>query len=99
MPTYVTLYRFTDQGVRDVGNSPGRIQAAKQAAAAAGGKVLGVYVTMGPYDLVAISEWPSDEMVASAALSLASQGNSTTCTMRAFTETEFGKIVAGMPKP
>ena len=96
MPTYVTLYRFTDQGIRNIRNSPARIEAAKQAAEKAGGKVKAVYVTMGSYDLVGITEWPNDEMAASAALSLGSLGNSTTQTMRAFTEDEFKKILQNM---
>ncbi len=98
MPTYITLYRFTDQGIRDVRNSPARIAAARQAAEKAGGKVKGVYVTMGGYDLVAISEAPSDEMAAAFVLAQGSLGNVTTQTMRAFTEDEFGKIVENLPK-
>jgi uncharacterized protein with GYD domain len=98
MPTYVTLYRFTDQGIRDVRNSPARIEAAKQGAEQAGGKVKGVYVTVGAYDLVAVTEWPDDETMAAGALAHASLGNVTTQTMRAFTEEEFKKIVQKMPE-
>jgi len=29
MPTYVTLFQWTDQGVRDVKNAPTRFEAAK----------------------------------------------------------------------
>jgi len=59
MPTYVTLYRYTAQGIKNVRSSPSRIEQAKAAISAAGGKLKGVFVTMGQYDLVAISEWPS----------------------------------------
>lgn len=98
MPTYVTLYRYTDQGIRDVRNSPARIEAAKQGAEKAGGKVKGVYVTMGAYDLVSIWEAPSDEMAAAMMLAQGSLGNVTTQTMRAFTEDEFEKIVQNLPE-
>jgi uncharacterized protein with GYD domain len=98
MPTYVTLYRFTDQGIRDVRNSPGRIEAAKQNAEKIGGKVKAVYVTMGAYDLVAITDWPSDEMAAAASLAQGALGNVTTQTMRAFGEAEFEKILKNLPK-
>jgi uncharacterized protein with GYD domain len=51
-------------------------------------------VTMGRFDLVAVSEWPSDEAGAAFVLKQASEGNVTTETLRAFTEDEFKKIVA-----
>jgi hypothetical protein len=52
------------------------------------GKILGLYVTMGEYDIVAVTEGPSDEVAAAVALSIASKGNAKTTTMRAFTELE-----------
>lgn len=93
MPVYVTLFKWTDQGVKDVKNAPARFEAAKQLTVALGGKVLGLYVTMGEYDIVAVSEGPSDEMASSVALSIAAKGNAKTTTMRAFTEREFSDIV------
>jgi uncharacterized protein with GYD domain len=93
MPVYVTLFKWTDQGIKDVKNAPARFEAAKKLTEAMGGKVLGTYVTMGEYDIVAVSEGPSDEMASSVALSIAAKGNATTTTMRAFTESEFAAIV------
>jgi uncharacterized protein with GYD domain len=93
MPTYVTLFKWTDQGVKDVKNAPVRFDAAKKLTESMGGKVLGLYVTMGEYDIVAVSEGPSDEVASAAALSIASKGNAKTTTMRAFTESEFSAIV------
>ena len=43
MARYVTLYNFTDQGIRAMKESPGRAKAGIEAAQAAGMKVLGVY--------------------------------------------------------
>ena len=97
MPTYVTLYRYTSQGIKNVKDSPSRIKKAKKAIAEAGGKIKGVYVTMGRYDLVAVSEFPSEEAAAAFLLGQASQGNVTTETLRAFTEDEFAKIVSSIP--
>ncbi len=93
MPTYVTLFKWTEQGVKDIKNVPARFEAAKKLVEAGGGKNLGIYVTMGDWDIVAITEGPSDEMAAAAALSIASKGNSRTTTMRAFTEGEFAEIL------
>jgi len=97
MPTYVTLYKWTDQGIKGVKEAPGRIEDSIQTAARLGGKVLAVYVTLGEYDLVGISEWPSDEAATTAALAIASRGNVTTQTMRAFTSAEFAELVKKLP--
>ena len=94
MPTYVTLYRYTRQGITNVKDSPARIEKARKAVEQAGGKLKAVYVTMGRFDLVAISEWPNDEAGAAFVLKQAAEGNVTTETLRAFTEDEFKKIIA-----
>jgi uncharacterized protein with GYD domain len=93
MPTYVTLFKWTERGVKDVKNAPARFEASKKLTESMGGKILGLYVTMGDYDIVAVTEGPSDEMAAAVALSIASKGNAKTATMRAFTESEFSEIV------
>jgi len=93
MPTYVTLFKWTEQGVKDVTNAPARFEASKKLTQSMGGKILGLYVTMGEYDIVAVSEGPSDEVAAAIALSIASKGNAQTLTMRAFTEKEFSEVV------
>jgi uncharacterized protein with GYD domain len=97
MPTYLTLYNWTEQGIKNVKDSPARIAAHVKAAEAAGGKVVGLYVTMGEYDVAAISEWPNDKTAAAFALAQASQGFVTTKTLKAFTPAEFAAIVKKMP--
>ena len=97
MATYVTLYKFTDQGIRDIKNSPERIRQATASWEAMGGKTLGVYSTQGPYDLVAISEADDEETAAAFALALGSQGNATTLTMRAFDTEEWERIISKIP--
>jgi uncharacterized protein with GYD domain len=62
-----------------------------------GGKVLGVYITMGEYDLVAISEGPSDEAVAAMLLAQGMQGNVRSTTLKAFTAEQFAEIVKNLP--
>ncbi len=97
MPTYITLYKWTEQGIKNIKESPARIETSIKAAEAMGGKLLGVYVTMGEYDLVALSEWPNDEAAAGMVLAQAVLGNVRTTTMRAFTKAEFASIVKKMP--
>jgi uncharacterized protein with GYD domain len=97
MPMYISMLRYTQQGISNAKNAPARIDAAKEAYKKAGGELKAVYLTLGQYDLVAIAEMPNDEAVARLALGMGMQGNIRTETMRAFTEAEFRKIVAALP--
>ena len=97
MPIYVVLANWTDQGIRTVKDSPKRLDATRKAIEAAGGKLLGFYLTMGKYDEVLIVEAPSDEVGAVMALSSGSQGNVRTETLKAFSEDEYRKIIANIP--
>jgi uncharacterized protein with GYD domain len=97
MPTYISMLRYTQQGISSAKNAPARIDAAREAYKKAGGELKAIYLTMGQYDLVAIAEMPNDEAVARMALALGMQGNIRTETMRAFTETEFKKIAGSLP--
>lgn len=97
MPTYITLYNWTEHGIKNVKGSPDRIAVNVKAAEAAGGKVLSLYVTMGEYDLVAISEWPNDESAAAFAVAQSCQGFVRTKTLKAFKPAEFAAILKKLP--
>jgi uncharacterized protein with GYD domain len=94
---FITLYQWTDQGVRNVKGSPDRVAATIKAAEAAGLKIHGIWLTMGEYDLVSVSETPDDATAAAFVLGLAAQGNVRTRTMKAFTVEEFAEIVKKIP--
>ena len=96
MPHYVTLLRYTQQGIAKIKESPARLDAARKAAEKAGGKIHGWYLTMGRYDAVFIAEFPNDEACARFALSVASLGNVTTETLKAFTEPEYRNIIGSL---
>jgi uncharacterized protein with GYD domain len=97
MPTYVMLFRFTSKGIEKVKKSPARVEAVKKSFKAAGAEVKQFYLVMGRYDTVIVAEAPDDETIAKLTLSLGSQGNVRTETLRAFTEAEYRKIVAALP--
>jgi uncharacterized protein with GYD domain len=97
MPTYITLASWTDQGVRNVKEAPQRIDAARKAVEAAGGKWVGFYLTMGRYDMVVITEGPNDEAVAATLLAIGSGGNVRTETMKAYPEAQAREIIAKIP--
>lgn len=96
MPTYISLCRWTQQGAQKVKESPARLDAGKKAFQTDGVKILQFYMTTGKYDAVIISDAPSDEALAKAILSIVSQGNITTQTSRAFTESEFRSIMGSL---
>ncbi len=97
MPAYITLANFTDQGVRNVKGTVERTQAIKKAAEAAGARVIGVWWTLGQYDIVLIAEAPNDEVATRLLLATAMQGNTRSATLRAFSEEEMARIVKGLP--
>ena len=97
MATYLMLFRFTQQGIQNIKESPARVEAAKKAFQEMGARVKEFYSVMGRYDTVFIVEAPDDETIAKAALAVGSLGNVRTETLRAFTEDEFRKIVAVLP--
>ena len=94
MPTYISLIKWTDQGIRNVKESPQRLDATRKAIETAGGKLIGFYLTMGRYDAVLITEALSDEVVAAQILGAGSQGNVRTETMKAFPEDQYRNIIA-----
>ena len=97
MPIYIALSRYTQKGVESIKDGPARLDAAKKNLAAAGGKLIGFYLTMGQYDIVTITEFPDEETAARAGLASVSQGNLRGETLRAFTEEEYRRIIASLP--
>lgn len=97
MSHYVSLLRYTAQGIAKVKESPSRLDAARKAAESMGGKIHSWYLTMGHHDAVIISEFPNDEACARFMLSVSALGNVTTQTMKAFNEAEYRKIVGSLP--
>ena len=97
MPTYISLLRYTQQGIMDAKNGPARLDAAKEAFRRAGAEMKAFYLMMGPYDALAILEVPDDVTGARMALAIAAQGNVRLEKLRAFSEAEYRKIVASLP--
>ena len=97
METYIILGTWTQQGLAKVKEAPARIEAVRKAAEAAGGKMIGWYLTFGRYDFVAITEAPNAKAEAGLLLASGAQGNVSTETLHALTEAEFKAVVAGLP--
>ena len=97
MPMYVTLIRYTEQGIKTFKDLPSRLEETRKAGEAVGAKLVAFYLTMGQYDAVVVSEAPDDETVATLALAAGGRGNVPTETLRAFTEDEAKKLAAAVP--
>ena len=94
MASYISLIRWTDQGIKSYGNTIDRAEAAGQLAAKVGVTMKQIYWTLGAYDLMSILEAADDESVTAFALALSSLGNVRMTTMRAFDTAEMREIVA-----
>ena len=70
MATYLMLLNWTDQGIRNIKESPKRMDAAKQLAKDLGGEIKTVFMTQGSFDLVFVAEMPNDKKVAAFVLKL-----------------------------
>jgi uncharacterized protein with GYD domain len=96
MVTYITLVSFTDQGIRNVKQSPQRAQAFREQAEKAGARVKDIYWTLGSYDLVTMDA-PNEETAMALLLATGSMGNIRTQTLKAFSAEEMKSILAKMP--
>ena len=97
MATYVILINYTDQGIRNIKDSPKRLDAAKKMLKTMGGEIKDFYLTMGSYDLAIVAEAPSDDVITKFALASGSLGNVRTTTLKAFPEAEYRKIIGALP--
>jgi len=96
MPAYVTLFNWTDQGIKNVKDTTKRALAARAAWEAAGGRFIGIWWTQGQYDGVVIHETPDDETATRLLMTLGMTGNVRTTTLRAFSEEEAERIIQGL---
>jgi uncharacterized protein with GYD domain len=93
MATYVTLYNFTELGLRDIKDTVKRARAVKRAGSKFGVTIKEIVWTQGQYDIVAISE-ASDEVDANAMmLSTLKLGFVRGQTLRGYTAAEMEKFL------
>ena len=97
MATYIMLVNYTEQGIKTIKDSPRRIDGVRVLAEKLGGKMGDLYLTMGAYDIVAMTEFPDAEAAAKFALTLGALGNVRTTTLQAFPEDQLRDIVSRLP--
>ena len=93
MSFYIILWSYTDQGIKNIKESPKRVNIFKSKLENAGGRVIDTYYTFGKYDGISIVEVPNDETLMSCLLYIESQGHARSVTLKAFTYEDASKIM------
>ncbi|HEY7197620.1 MAG TPA: GYD domain-containing protein [Gaiellaceae bacterium] len=96
MPIYISLMKWTSQGIGGLPGWRDRMEEGERAIHDRGGKLLDAFVTLGRFDLVEIFEAPDDETAYQCLVAVAKHGNVTTETLRAFTREEAEGIVRSL---
>ena len=90
------LMNWTEQGAKNVRDSPKRLDAARKQLGEMGGSFKAFYLTMGEFDMVAVVEAPDDAVLARFALMLAANGNLKSRTLKAFPEFAYREIISSL---
>jgi uncharacterized protein with GYD domain len=96
MAKYVLLVNWTEQGIRKVRDSAKRLDAGKALANEHGCVIESFFMTMGTFDMVSVIEAPDDETCAKYVLTLCSEGDLRTITLKAFPEETYRTIIAAL---
>lgn len=96
MASFITLVNFTDQGIRNIKESPDRFEAFKATAENLGISVKSAHYTIGHYDMVIIVEG-SEEAAAALMLKDGSLGNMRTQNLLGFSVDEMRTIISRIP--
>jgi uncharacterized protein with GYD domain len=93
MPNYIVLYKFTDQGAKNITSTVERARETMADNARRGFNVKGIYWTQGQYDLVAVVESPDEDSMLAGLFNIAEAGNARSETLRAFTAEEVAQAL------
>ncbi|SIT51153.1 conserved hypothetical protein [Paraburkholderia piptadeniae] len=97
MATYISLWKFTDQGIRTVKDTAKRADIVNEMAQKAGVTVKGIYWTLGAYDGVSLFEAPNEEAITALGLAFGALGSVRTQIMRAFSLDEIKGVLSKLP--
>lgn len=98
MATFISLIRYTAQGIQHVSDTTKRSQAIKASGKKFGAKIKDVYWTLGAFDGAIVFDAADDETATAFMLHISSLGNVQTQTARAFDAKEMDGILAKLSK-
>ena len=93
MPHYISLMRWTSTGRMGLPAWRDRVEDGERTIEEAGGKLVGVWVTLGRYDVVEVFEAPDDDTALEIITRLQAHGGEHTETLRAFTREEAEEVI------
>jgi uncharacterized protein with GYD domain len=93
VPHYVSLMRWTSAGRMGLPAWRDRVEEGERTIEEAGGTLVGVWVTLGQYDVVGCLEHLDDETALEIITKLGRHGAEETETLRAFTRDEAEEII------
>ena len=93
VPHYISLMNWTSPGISGLPAWRERVDQGEREIEEAGGKLVGVWVTLGQYDVVEVFEAPDDETALEIITKLGRHGAEETETLRAFTRDEAEEII------
>lgn len=93
MPHYISLVNWTEQGIRNVKETPKRADSVMALANKLGAKMQ-IFYTMGEYDVVSVTEAPNDDVAMQLILEIGKMGNVRTKTLKAWTLAEATNVLS-----
>jgi uncharacterized protein with GYD domain len=94
MPVFVSLVKFTEQGITSMKQQGiSRSDTVQKNVESMGGKLLAAYYCLGEYDVVAILEFPNNRAAMKAAVLNASLGHIKISTMPAVPRNEWRELL------
>lgn len=95
MPLFIILGKLSDKAIERMKDARERDVQAEKIIRDAGGTLLSHYYTIGRYDVVAIAELPSAEVLAKVVLEIGRWGTISTETMTAILPEQMYKMATG----
>ena len=97
MPTFIITLSWTDQGIRNVKDSPKRVAAARELGKKLGVDMKQLFLTTGDSDLLVVAEAADGSALAKFCMAVGATGNVRSKTVRAWPESEFAKLISELP--
>lgn len=97
MPLYVILGKFTQEGIKNIKDSPSRLEKVRRLIESLGGEIKAFYYTMGQYDFVSVAEGSSNEVTMKSLFIIGSGGAVRTETLVAIPAEKAAEILKELP--
>jgi uncharacterized protein with GYD domain len=92
MAIYITVWKYTRDGLIDIRHTPERFEAVKEIYRKNGGRLIEAYGLVGAWDVMTIGELPDEHALTTAVLQICAKGRVTAQTMTALPIADFLEI-------